>query len=135
MEHPINSERLVALSKAEKLAILESIDYICPECHNRKPFYDAFEFHHENGKQKPLCRSCHKKKLRGKNKRNRSVKSLSREMSRKIPEWNYLNVSARIIRLKQEFPLISCKGIAELAETSVGNVWKTLSIARKKGLV
>lgn len=126
---------MATLTKAEKLAILESINYVCPKCNKRKPFYDAFEFHHEDGKQKPLCRSCHKK---------RTAKAL--EMRRRLNRKEMFviiegkKVSLADIRLYhlivndiKEHPEFMYRVIAEKYGTTVAYVKNCAHRARLKG--
>jgi DNA-directed RNA polymerase subunit RPC12/RpoP len=109
--------------------------FICSVCSKEKDI-DAKEEHHITPtKTVVLCRSCHRK-LHAKMRKNKATaNSLPKKFRERIPEWEYLKKSGRIIRLRQEFPLISCDAIAKLTETTVTNVWKTLSVARKKHIL
>ena len=53
----------------------------------------------------------------------------------KVPEWDFLTVREKIITLKQMFPRLKPKIIAQIVNTSSQNVWKELSIARKQGII
>ncbi|NVM56503.1 MAG: hypothetical protein HWN51_00065 [Desulfobacterales bacterium] len=52
-----------------------------------------------------------------------------------IPEWNGLSITKKIIRLRQQYPLIKPAYISRVVGTTPNTVWKTLSNARKKGLI
>jgi len=52
-----------------------------------------------------------------------------------IPEFDFLTVTDKIIVLKQKFPRLKPKVICQIVGTTPSNTWKTLSIARKKGLI
>lgn len=53
----------------------------------------------------------------------------------KIPEFDLLTVTDKIVVLKQTFPRLKPRSIAQIVNTTPGNTWKTLSLARKNGLV
>ena len=57
------------------------------------------------------------------------------EIYNRIPEFDYLTVTEKIISLKKEFPRLKPKVITAIVGTTPANTWKTLSIARKKGLI
>ena len=57
------------------------------------------------------------------------------EIYNRIPEFDYLTVSQKIISLKKEFPRLKPKVITAIVGTTPSNTWKTLSVARKKGLI
>lgn len=110
--------------------------FICSACQKEKDA-DAKEEHHVTPtKVVILCRSCHRKLHATLRKKNKAIaNSIPKKFRERIPEWDYLKISGRIIRLRQEFPLISCDAIAKFSGTTVGNVWKTLSVARKKHIL
>jgi len=56
-------------------------------------------------------------------------------IKQQIPEYELLTVTAKIIVIKQKFPLLKPMAIARVIGTTPLNVRKTLSIARKKGLL
>jgi calcineurin-like phosphoesterase family protein len=53
----------------------------------------------------------------------------------KVPEFDFLTITDKIIVLKQTFPRLKPKVISQMVGTTPQNTWKTLSIARKKGLI
>ena len=52
-----------------------------------------------------------------------------------IPEWNGLSITKKIIRLRIQYPMIKPAYISKVVKTTPNTVWKTLSNARKKGLI
>jgi hypothetical protein len=60
---------------------------------------------------------------------------LMEKLIEQIPEFELLTTTDKIITLKQTFPKLKPAVICKLVNTTPSNTWKTLSIARKKGLV
>lgn len=52
-----------------------------------------------------------------------------------VPEFELLTTTEKIITLKRTFPRLKPRVICQIVGTTPSNTWKTLSIARKKGLI
>lgn len=52
-----------------------------------------------------------------------------------FPEFELLTTTDKIIALAQKFPRLKPAVICKIVKTTPSNTWKTLSIARKKGLI
>ena len=60
---------------------------------------------------------------------------LMEKILEEIPEYEYLTVTNKIIAIKQAFPRLKPAVISKIVNTTPNTVYKTLSIARKKGLI
>lgn len=57
------------------------------------------------------------------------------KLMEEIPEFELLTITDKIIALAQKFPRLKPAVICKIVKTTPSNTWKTLSIARKKGLI